>query len=363
MTGGNAKRVSHRKKVAVIGAGWVSERVHLPYLAGSEKLSVAGVFGVDRERGQRVAAEWNVPAFACLDEVLSSDAEVVIVCTPPSSHARLADQALRSGKHLICEKPLALARSDAASLAETAAAMRLGLFCCMTSRFRRDVALMRTAIEEGRIGEPRLFGCFWLRRSGTPSTEGGLENGVLWDLGTHLVDLVLWLSGWSAKATATGFTTWLGSIEHDTAAAWHERTSLSRSMINADDTGAIDVVFGSEGSAHIEVSWATWVPHDVTELMVHGTEGTLLLRTVFGWSPDRSRPGGHGLYLSAHARRGWIALAAHDDEPREYRSQLDHFFSSLDAGATGSAELPVLERGVGILAQASHLLRVGALRR
>ena len=342
-----------RWKIAVIGAGWVCERVHLPYLARFETLAVTGVFDADWERGQRVAQGWHVPMFSRWEEVLNSDAEVVIICTPASSHAQLADQALRAGKHVICEKPLALTRSDATALARTAASEHLGLFCCMTNRFRTDVAQMRAAIEEGRIGVPRLFRCSWLRRSGAPGTEGGLENGVLWDLGTHLVDLVLWLSGWAEEESVASFTTQLGSLKHDTSAAWHDPASSSHSAICVDDTGTVDVVFGSQGSAHIEVSWATWPPHDVTELVVQGTEGTLLLRTVFGWSPDRLRPDGNGLFLSDHSHRGWKPLVRHDDRPREYQSQLDHFFARLDAGETWSAELPVLERGVGILARAA----------
>ncbi|MDX6320421.1 MAG: hypothetical protein QOF52_279, partial [Propionibacteriaceae bacterium] len=95
----------HNLRVAILGAGMIGE-VHrrAALLAGAE---LVGVMASTPDRSREVAQAWRVErAFADIDEVISSDVEVVHICTPNASHVPYAVALMEAGKHVICEKPL-----------------------------------------------------------------------------------------------------------------------------------------------------------------------------------------------------------------------------------------------------------------
>jgi predicted dehydrogenase len=131
-------------------------------------------------------------------ELLTS-VEAVIVCTPPSSHAEIVRDSLRAGKHVLCEKPIALSVEEARSL--LLEAEDLGLILAMASKFRYvpDVVTAKVLLATGAIGDPLLVENTFAsyvpmadRWNSKPEISGG---GVLIDSGTHSVDIIRFLLG------------------------------------------------------------------------------------------------------------------------------------------------------------------------
>ena len=91
--------------IAVIGCGWVCEKVHLPALARDPRVHIAGVYDSVDAKAEELAGRFNVPMFRDLDALLRSDADTVLITTPPRPHYALIKASLLAGKNVICESP------------------------------------------------------------------------------------------------------------------------------------------------------------------------------------------------------------------------------------------------------------------
>jgi predicted dehydrogenase len=143
--------------VVVVGTGFgCITHVRALRAAGFDVLAVVGR---DPDRTVERAAMFDVPrALTSLTEALAlPGADAVTIATPPQTHAALAHEAIEAGRHVLCEKPMAADREEAAGMVE--AAERAGVVHLLGTEFRFDTgqALMARAVQEGRIGEPRLI--------------------------------------------------------------------------------------------------------------------------------------------------------------------------------------------------------------
>jgi predicted dehydrogenase len=187
-------------RVAIVGLGWAARGFHRPALAEVPGAELVG--GHDASPEQR--AEWQrltgAPAHDSFDALLAETApEVVIVATPPQSHAELALRALEAGAHVICEKPFVsdVAEADRV-LAAAAAADR---FVAVNHEFREKPIFKALAerIASGEDGE-LVFCQIWQLMNVAPWEEpvawrAEMPNRTLFEGGVHLVDLLLTLYG------------------------------------------------------------------------------------------------------------------------------------------------------------------------
>ena len=136
------------------------------------------------------------------------DIDLIDVCTPGDTHAEIAIAALRAGKHVLCEKPLANTVAEAeemAAAAREAAAQGVFAMCGYTYRRTPALAYARRLIEEGRLGTIRqVRGQYlqdWLHDENAPMTwrldKSKSGSGALGDIGAHLIDTTQWLTGQS----------------------------------------------------------------------------------------------------------------------------------------------------------------------
>jgi predicted dehydrogenase len=255
------------RRAIVVGTGF-GLRVHVPALraAGFE---VAALVGQDAERTTRRARRVGVPSgFDSLPAALeATDAEVVTIATPPDTHADLAGLAIAAGRHVVCEKPLALTAGQAEAM--TRAADAAGVVALVGTEFRWDPAVeaVRDAIASGRVGRPhtativRSYPILAAAQAGAPGWwfEPARGGGWLRANGTHLLDqLQLWLGPIVEVSATLGqavpraagaaddgygvlFRTASGAVGvlQECAAAWGEPTELTR-------------VAGSAGTVSIE---------------------------------------------------------------------------------------------------------------
>ncbi|UCH33179.1 MAG: Gfo/Idh/MocA family oxidoreductase [Armatimonadota bacterium] len=189
-------------RVAVVGTGHWAADVHIPGLI-SAGASVIAVCGRRDEPRRKVAERYDIPQqFADWQEMLdTSGADGVSVCTPNDLHTPISVAAARKGLHIACEKPLATNVPDARAAWD--AARNVVTLVGFSHRFVPSAQLLKEMIEAGDLGE--IYHVFahmlqgWLVDANTPAgwrlNRAQAGGGTLGDLGSHLLDLVVWYAG------------------------------------------------------------------------------------------------------------------------------------------------------------------------
>jgi predicted dehydrogenase len=189
-------------KAAIIGAGFMGathnealRRIGVP---------VAGVLGVDQAETDAFAGRVNARPYPNLATLLSdADVTVVHLCTPNNLHYPMAKAAIEAGKHVLCEKPLAVSSQEATELVQLANDRKVVGAVNYSIRFYPLVQEAYSRIHQGLIGEPRIlhaeycqdwlfYPTDWNWR--LISSEGG-KLRVVGDVGSHVLDMLMWLTG------------------------------------------------------------------------------------------------------------------------------------------------------------------------
>lgn len=194
--------------VAVVGAGFIGP-VHVEALRRLG-LPVRGILGCDQAESQRAMKSLGLPkAYASLDEVLADPTvQSVHLAVPNVLHYEFAKRAIAAGKHVICEKPLAMSSQQSGELVELAAGKRLAAGVCYNVRFYPLNLEARDRIARGELG--RIFavnGSYaqdWLLEETdynwrVLADQGGQLRAVA-DIGTHWMDLVSSITGLEIEA-------------------------------------------------------------------------------------------------------------------------------------------------------------------
>jgi len=202
-------------KAAVVGAGFMGP-VHTEGLRRAG-VPVAGILGVDEAESAKAAESLGIPRYyQSFDEVLWDEGiQAVHIATPNRLHHEMAKQALAAGKHVLCEKPLAMSSTESAELVELAAASGLAAGVNYNIRFYPACIEARQRVAEGRIGEVfHVCGSYaqdWLLLETdynwrVLAEEGGPLRAVA-DIGTHWLDLVHAITGLDVEAVCADLTT------------------------------------------------------------------------------------------------------------------------------------------------------------
>ncbi len=169
---------------------------HCQAIRSTEGLSLYGVCARQPAFQEEVRKNYRAKAFASLEEALQDErVDLVVISTPSFLHAEMALQALQAGKHVVVEKPMCLTISEAEQLIEAARSRGLLLMTRQNRRWDGDFLTVRQIIEEGKLGAVFVLQAAhtdFLRPTGWRASKG-TGGGVLYDLGSHLVDQVLQL--------------------------------------------------------------------------------------------------------------------------------------------------------------------------
>jgi len=256
---------------AVVGSSGHAARVAAPAVVHSPRARLAAVVGSTQEGADRLAGTApDTTGYADLDAMLDDAAvEAVWVAGPNHLHADLAQRCLEAGRHVLVEKPIATSAARAAALTELAAERDRCLGVDYQHRFRPGHRWMREAIAEGAVGTPYLVRIHRNWRypyyPDMPATiagswrESAAESGgwALNDIGSHLVDLSLWLLGRPGRlAFARTANHRFADVEAEDSAVLvidAEAPDASPATIVIDTSNALDSfpgtveVFGSDG--------------------------------------------------------------------------------------------------------------------
>ncbi|MBR7186975.1 MAG: Gfo/Idh/MocA family oxidoreductase [Clostridia bacterium] len=203
------------------------------------------------------------------------DIDVVSVCTPNERHEEMVIAAIRAGKHVYVDKPLAVTGESADRIARAAA--ESDVFTQMVFNIRYFPATMRTRqlVEEGRIGEVLSFNARYLHSGSIdPNKPIGwklqAQGGVLLDMGSHALDLVTWLAGWPKRVFCKLRTLY---PERPDGKGGVER-ALGDDQIQA----FLELENGAVGC--VEASKIATGTNDEMTLEIRGTKGALIWRSM-----------------------------------------------------------------------------------
>ena len=196
-------------KIGIIGCGFVAHgagtanQVHLPALAKMrDEVEVTAFCDVKKERADSSAREFgslSARVYTDYRELLKDESiDIIHVCTPNKSHAEIAIAALEAGKHVYCEKPMAKKYADAVKMVEAAKRSGKKLTFGYQYRFRPDAWYLYKICQKGELGEIYFAKAHALRRRAVPTwgvflNEEEQGGGALIDIGTHALDMTLWM--------------------------------------------------------------------------------------------------------------------------------------------------------------------------
>lgn len=296
-------------RVVVVGAGAISQVVHIPVLSEREDMELVALCDVDEHKAASVAERFGVPEALGPDGLLErDDVDALVVCTPNHLHRDLTIAALEAGKHVFVERPLALTADGAESVVEAAKASGGVLVVGLAHRYRPEVAALRSFVAGGDLGEVYAVRGSWLARHARivrpgwrqdPEESGG---GALVDLGVPALDLCLWTVGYPPVRRVS--------------------CQLKRGDHPVEDAASLLAVTEDGMAISVEVSNRYFAGTDRYYARVMGTEGSASLPPLQVYqqlggrplevTPNQPRPrGGENPYTNA------------------YRRQLDHFIRAV----------------------------------
>lgn len=279
----------------IIGAGGVADRQMLPNIRDLPQARVQAVMVRDRERAEKLAHKYGASRGynQVLDLLADRDVDAVYVATPVNLHAEQVIAAAEHGKHVLCEKPMALNVTECQRMVQACARHGVKLMVCFPLRFLPAHQKMREMVQGGDLGEivfARIQLAKWYPLDATawrsdPAQAGG---GVLMDLGSHLLDFFRFVVGEMGEVSA--------ALSHGTAG------------VAVEDTAAVRVRFVRGGHGFVDTSFR--VPHPQNLVEIYGTRGTLL-----------RGPGDSGFrLLTPHGEETFPQAPVH-----LHRAEMEHF--------------------------------------
>lgn len=201
--------------VAVVGAGFIGP-VHVEALK-RVGVSLTGILGIDDTESERAAASLGLPrAYQSLDDILKDDrVQAVHITTPNRFHFDMASRALLAGKHVLCEKPLAMNSAESAKLVQLARKSKLAAAVNYNIRFYPLCLEARDVVERGDLGDVfSIVGSYvqdWLLLPTdynwrVLAKEGGQLRAIA-DIGTHWLDLIHAITGLEIEAVCADLKT------------------------------------------------------------------------------------------------------------------------------------------------------------
>lgn len=187
-------------KFGIIGCGRIAQR-HAEHIQKIGKLEA--VCDVINAKATELAQKYEASAYTQVEDLLQGhpDLDVVAICSPNGLHAEHSIKALKSGFHVLCEKPMALNVHDCGEMINAAEKANRRLFIVKQNRFNPPVAAVKKIIDEGRLGKiySVQLNCFWNRNEAyyKNSWKGtrSLDGGTLYTQFSHFIDLLYWLIG------------------------------------------------------------------------------------------------------------------------------------------------------------------------
>ncbi len=272
--------MSEKLKVAIIGCGGIANGKHLPSLSKLKEVEIVAFCDIEMEKAKNAAQKYGTKE-ACVYEdykqlLKDPTIDVVHVCTPNISHAEISIAAMESGKHVMCEKPMAKTYEEAKAMVEASERTGKKLTIGYNNRFRQDSQYLHKVCQRGDLGEIYFAKAHAIRRRAVPTWGVFLDEekqggGPLIDIGTHALDLTLWMMDNYKPKSVMGTTYHKLGQKKDAANAWGP---WNPETFTVEDSAFGFITMENGATIILESSWAlNTLDVDEAKCSLSGTEG------------------------------------------------------------------------------------------
>jgi predicted dehydrogenase len=251
-------------KVGIIGSGAIGT-VHANAYIATGECKITCISDINPKALETLGEKINVSErFENYKELLKTDVDAVSVCVGNAMHKQVAIDALKAGKHILLEKPMAMnsveARKIAAAAAESKGLCQMG----MTRRQHPAAQLLREYITNGDLGAIHHMRCVMVRRRGIPglgrwfTTIAESGGGPMIDLGVHWFDMAMWLSDqWKPTAVSAKTYAKFGKDMKNYKYVWMWAGPPNyKGVCDVEDYATGFVRFGEKATMSFEIAWA-----------------------------------------------------------------------------------------------------------
>ena len=323
-------------RLGLVGYGVGGRYFHAPFVAAAQDVELAGVVTRSPDRRAELAADHpGVPAYDSLADLLAAGIDAVTITTPPQTRRELVLQALAAGVPTIADKPFAPDADGGRALVVAAQDAGVPLNVFHNRRWDADIRTLAAVLRGGELGE--LWGVeSRMDQDNAATLEVGPDAGLLRDLGSHLVDQMLWLLG-PARAVYA---------ELDHVGSGGERTDC-RFTVSLTHAGGVRSRVSASKVNHIEDR----------ELRAYGSGGSYVARSTDVqaqaiFAGRRPVDEGDGWGYDAPERWGVLNTAAGSAPVPSEQGAYHDYYTQFAAALRGDADFPVPA------AQAVHTLEV-----
>jgi predicted dehydrogenase len=325
-------------QIGMIGVGGWGTVGHLNAYKVSPHARTVAVCDVVGERAEQVAAEWHVErAYSDYRELLADPAvEAVDIATPNNTHYEIALAALAAGKHVMCEKPLAITVPEAREMVDAAVTAGVHNSVNFVHRYVPSARYVKQLLDEGVLG--RIFHLNlsyqqgWLVDPAFPrvwrlSAEVA-GTGVLGDLGSHVIDLARWWLGSELTAVAARLTTFQDRRPRATAGALISAAQAVLAAPVESDLVSVDVddeatwlaTFANGAQGSFFTSRNATARRNYQRAEIYGSEGAIVFENEVRDSVQAS------LGSAMTRRNAWATLPVPPGLMREEGKNSMHYF-------------------------------------
>ena len=271
-------------RIGILGCGKIAQVRHIPEYADNKDCELYGFYNPTRTRAEEMAEKYGGKVFDTAEELLSDpNIDAVSVCAANYAHAELTIKALKAGKHVLCEKPMATTMADCEAMVAAAKESGKLLMIGQNQRVTAAHMLARKMVEEGVIGKVISFRTAfghggpetWAIKPGKDTwffDKNKAAMGVMADLGIHKTDLLHFLLGEDIVSVCA----MTGAIH---------KTLPSGEPIPVDDNALCIYRTRSGAIGQLHVSWTNYGEED-NSTRIYCEKGVIRIRPLKGLWDD-----------------------------------------------------------------------------
>jgi len=266
-------------KLGIIGCGGIANNKHMPALKKIPNTEMIAFCDIILDKAEKAAKEYgteNAKVYEDYHDVLKMDVDIVYVLTPNISHSFITVDALEAGKHVMCEKPMAINSVEAKKMLDAAERTGKKLTIGYQNRFRPDSIYLKRLCEDGALGDIYYARALAIRRRAVPTWGVFLDEekqggGPLIDIGTHALDLTLWMMDNYEPEMVVGTKYHVLADTQDAANAWGP---WDPTKFTVEDSAFGFIRMKNGATITLEASWAlnTLFVHEA-KTMLSGSKG------------------------------------------------------------------------------------------
>ena len=249
-------------RIGIIGCGGIANAKHMPSLKKLPNVQMVAFCDIVEERAQKAKVDFgtaDAQAYTDYKKLLEDKSiDVVHVCTPNRSHSFITVDALEAGKHVMCEKPMAINSAEAQKMLDAAKKTGKKLTIGYQTRQRPEAQFLKAEALNGTFGDIYYAKATAIRRRAVPTwgvflNEYEQGGGPLIDIGTHALDLTLWIMDNYKPKYCVGTTYHKLNADKDQANMWG---NWDTEKFTVEDSAFGFIVMENGATIVLESAWA-----------------------------------------------------------------------------------------------------------